>query len=143
MSVSQIQKITERAERGSITAEEAMALARASADPELEALFSGADHLRRRFRGDAVALCAIVNAKSGRCGEDCRFCAQSARYPTNISEHGFIGKEKILDAARRAKAMGARRFSVVVSGCGGKTIHSNEVRQLMSMHPQTCLFLRN
>ena len=104
MSVKRIQKITGRAEKSPITAEEAMTLAGASSDGEFDALLSGADHLRRRFRGNAVALCAIVNAKSGRCGEDCRFCAQSARYPTDISEHAFIGKKRILDAARRAGA---------------------------------------
>jgi len=74
--------------------------------------------VRDRFLGPAVELCAIVNARSGRCSEDCAFCAQSAAYRTSIQTYSLLAKDDILDAADRGAQAGARRFSIVVSGRG-------------------------
>ncbi len=71
----------------------------------------------RRFPG-RVQFCAIVNAKSGTCSEDCAFCAQSAHYQTNSPEYPLLDEERVLDAALRMKRAGARRFSIVTSGKG-------------------------
>jgi biotin synthase len=65
-----------------------------------------------------VEFCAIVNAKSGSCSEDCAFCAQSALYATASPHYPLLDEERILQAARRMKAAGARRFSIVTSGKG-------------------------
>ena len=72
--------------------------------------------LRERHFGRGVKLCAIVNAKSGRCPEDCAFCAQSAHHRAHIEVYGLLPPGEILEAARRAERMGARRFSIVTSG---------------------------
>lgn len=61
-------------------------------------------------------FCGIVNARSGRCSEDCRWCAQSARWPTNAPCHGWIGADACLRAAREAEAAGAERIGIVTSG---------------------------
>lgn len=61
-------------------------------------------------------FCAIVNARSGRCGEDCSWCAQSAHWPTDAPCHGWIGADACLRAARDAEARGASRIGIVTSG---------------------------
>jgi biotin synthase len=82
----------------------------------LSELISVADKVRARHAGGKVELCSIMNAKSGSCGEDCKFCAQSARHATGVSAYPLKGREEILAAARRAKEIGADRFDVVTSG---------------------------
>lgn len=79
-------------------------------------LRQAADAIKQAHFGPAMALCAIVNAKSGRCPEDCGFCAQSAHHQADAPEFGFIGTAGVLDAARQAKNAGVRRFGVVISG---------------------------
>ena len=100
---------------GVLEAPEAVALARLG--PERCAdLMAAARRVRRAFRGDRVGLCAIINAKSGRCAEDCRFCAQSSRYHTGAASYPLVPEERILDGAERAARQGARRFCIVTSG---------------------------
>ena len=72
--------------------------------------------VRRRFKGDGIRLCSIVNAKSGLCSEDCSFCAQSSRSAAEIRKYPLLPPEAILRAARMAKEQGAREFSIVASG---------------------------
>ncbi len=82
----------------------------------LSELISRADKVRRESAGSKLELCSILNAKSGLCGQDCKFCAQSARHKTGASVYPFKAKEEILEAARRAKDIGAERFDIVTSG---------------------------
>lgn len=63
-----------------------------------------------------IDLCSIINAKSGLCSEDCKFCAQSAHYHTGIKHYELLDKETILLAAEQVKARGIHRFSLVTSG---------------------------
>jgi biotin synthase len=72
--------------------------------------------VRRRFKGNGVRLCSIVNAKSGLCSEDCSFCTQSSRSKADIRTYPLIEEEEMVRAAREAKARGAREFSIVSSG---------------------------
>ena len=69
-------------------------------------------------RGARFSLCSILNVKSGGCSEDCRYCAQSARYRTAAPRYPLKGVEEVVEAARRAKRAGAERFSLVASGRG-------------------------
>ena len=82
----------------------------------LPELISAADKIRQEFIGSDVELCNIMNAKSGLCGEDCRFCAQASRYATGVSVYPLKDKEEMLEAARHAKDIGADRFDIVTSG---------------------------
>lgn len=79
-------------------------------------LLTAANRVRERFKGNKISLCSIVNAKSGRCPENCSFCGQSAFYDTEATEYGLIEPEVIADAANRAKGMKSREFSIVTSG---------------------------
>ena len=69
-------------------------------------------------RGPSFSLCSIINAKSGRCSEDCHFCAQSAHYQTEAPVYPLLDKAHIITAAREAQKNGASRFSLVTSGKG-------------------------
>ena len=66
-------------------------------------LFSFANKIREKFRTDSVDLCAIVNAKSGACPEDCSYCAQSSKSKTGIEVYPLIRKEVVLEKAKEAK----------------------------------------
>ncbi len=79
-------------------------------------LLAGARSVRRRNFNKDLHLCAIVNAKSGGCTEDCAFCAQSGRHTTASPRHGFLDPEQIGLAAASACARGATRFGIVASG---------------------------
>ncbi|MHC1566387.1 MAG: biotin synthase BioB [Candidatus Syntropharchaeia archaeon] len=91
-------------------------------------LFSAANRAREKHFGKKIGLCAIVNAKSGRCPEDCAFCAQSSRHNTQIQIYPLIGEEKMLKAAREAKKAGANRFSIVTSG---RSLGSKELERIV------------
>ncbi len=69
-------------------------------------------------RGTAFSFCSIINAKSGKCGEDCRFCVQSAHYRTEAPVYPLKERGEVLAAAAEAKENGATRFSLVTSGRG-------------------------
>ena len=60
--------------------------------------------------------CSIINAKSGRCPEDCKWCAQSAHYHTGASEYPMLDRDSIVKAARQCEEKGIGRFSIVTSG---------------------------
>jgi biotin synthase len=82
----------------------------------LPELISRADKVRQEFIGSKLELCSILNAKSGFCNQDCKFCAQSACHQTGAPVYPFKTKKEILEAAKRAKDIGAERFDIVTSG---------------------------
>lgn len=100
---------------GAITEEEARRLIR-TRDEDTMLLLAMADKIRQKYCGSAVDFCAILNARSGHCPEDCKFCAQSGRYHTGAKYYRLLPEEEIMEAARKAKAAGAVRFSLVTSG---------------------------
>ena len=93
-------------------------------------LFCSANRVRRHFRGNAVDLCAIVNAKSGKCPEDCAYCAQSSKSSTKIAAYSLLEKKTVLEKAREAKKGGARRFCIVTSG---KRVSETEIEKIADM----------
>ncbi|MBU0629640.1 MAG: biotin synthase BioB [Candidatus Margulisbacteria bacterium] len=91
-------------------------------DEQTFALLSAANQLRHHFKGNKVRLCAIVNAKSGRCSENCSFCAQSGHYQTGAEVYPLQPAEDISATARKAeKEQQATCFSIVTSGRGVNT----------------------
>ena len=83
---------------------------------ELEELLEGADRIRKAFCGSRMNLCSIINGRSGRCPEDCRFCAQSIHSRTGIREYGFLDPETIVEQCGVHAAKGVDRFSIVTAG---------------------------
>ena len=100
---------------GEITEEEAKKLIRTK-DEDTMVLLAMADKIRQKFGGNAVDFCGIINARSGHCQENCKFCAQSGWYHTGAKVYRLLPEEQILEAAKKAKAEGAARFSIVTSG---------------------------
>ena len=103
---------------GVIAREEAERLVRLHTHEEVVMLLGHATRLRNRFKGGRVELCAIANAKSGRCTEDCIFCAQSARYAADVPSYPLREAAAVIDMARDAERSGALRFGIVTSGRG-------------------------
>ncbi len=85
-------------------------------DSGLMKLLACADRVRHHYKGNGFDACSLINARSGRCSEDCSFCAQSSRYKTECSVYGLVSGHEILQAARNAKSSGASRFCTVTSG---------------------------
>ena len=83
---------------------------------DLKELCEGADRIREYFIGDKVDLCSIINGRSGRCPEDCKYCAQSAHHHTDCEVYDFLPEEKILEACEMNEREGVDRFSIVTSG---------------------------
>jgi biotin synthase len=83
---------------------------------ELDYLFIGTNRIRQQFKGQEVKICSIVNAKSGKCVEDCSFCAQSSSFQTDSPEYELMNVEEIVAAAKEAEAFGSNEFSIVASG---------------------------
>ena len=81
-------------------------------------LLAAADMLRKHFKGDYVDLCTIIAGKSGNCGENCKFCAQSAFNHTQCEVYKLLDYETIYNEAHSNEAEGVRRFAIVNSGKG-------------------------
>lgn len=76
-------------------------------------LSSCANNITRTFNGNAVDVETLINAKSGRCPEDCSFCAQSSFYNTGVDKFPLLSKDVILEQAQKAKEAGATSFCLV------------------------------
>ena len=62
---------------------------------DFDELCDGANKIRKELCGDHIDLCTIINGKSGKCSENCKFCAQSAHNCTGIKEYSFLDEEEI------------------------------------------------
>lgn len=82
----------------------------------LEELQAGAHDIQVHFCGNHIDFCTIINGKSGRCGENCKYCAQAACHKTGIEEYDFLPKEEIYRHALLNQNAGVNRFSIVTSG---------------------------
>lgn len=99
-----------------LTFDEAFALINTSNEETFD-LIAAANNIRKAFHGNKVKLCAIVNAKSGKCSENCSFCAQSAHFKTKADTYPLMSKDEIFESAKTAEEkIGATCFSVVTSG---------------------------
>ncbi|EGT4106947.1 biotin synthase BioB [Clostridioides difficile] len=85
---------------------------------DFDILLKSANEIREYFMGRKVDLCTIMNAKSGKCSEDCKFCAQSSYYKTGVEEYSLLDYNEILNRAKEMESKGVHRFSLVTSGKG-------------------------
>ena len=83
---------------------------------DLKELCQGADKIREAFVGEKVDLCSIINGRSGRCPEDCKYCAQSVHNHTACEIYDFLPEEKILEACKMNESEGVNRFAIVTAG---------------------------
>ncbi len=83
---------------------------------ELEALCKSANTIREHFCANDFDLCTIINAKSGQCSENCKFCAQSAHNCTDATVYPLLSAEEIVAQAQKNHDQGVLRYSIVTSG---------------------------
>lgn len=93
-------------------------------------LLAAASEIREAFFGNRVELCSIINAKSGKCDMDCRFCSQSAHNSTEIEVYPFMDSQSLEDQIREDIADGNRKCGVVTSG--GK-LSTDELKELANV----------
>lgn len=108
---------------GTLSREEAILLSSAQLEPLCEA----ADQIRRHFCGNVFDMCSIINGKSGKCPEDCKYCAQSSHYSADTAVYPLLSTDEILREAKANAADGILRFSIVTSG---KRLSDQEVEQV-------------
>lgn len=84
----------------------------------MEVLINSANEIRKSLSGNNLDLCTIMNVKNGNCSEDCKYCAQSSHYNTNITPYPFLEEEDIINRAKEVERKGAHKFSMVSSGKG-------------------------
>ena len=113
-----IQKMSDQVISGvAVAPDEALRLSTA-AGPELYLLFAEASRIREHFKGNSASLCSIINAKSGRCPENCAFCAQSSAHTTNVQVYPLVDEEELVRCAHSAEQNGARCYGIITSGTG-------------------------
>ena len=127
-------------ETKAMTRAEALALLNSGRREELRRL---AHETTVRCVEKTFDFCAIINARSGRCPEDCKWCAQSAHYHTSCESFGWVGAEKCAAEAAAAEAQGIRRIGIVTSGRGQSQEQIDEIcKALKTMRqaaPKICL----
>lgn len=125
MSKVDFQAVAGRIARGGeISPEEALRLLEAK---EPEALRAAARAVTAHFKPRTFDFCAIINARCGRCSEDCKWCAQSARYETGCNVFGWVGAKACADAAKAAETNGVVRIGIVTSGRGQTLAQIEEI----------------
>lgn len=100
---------------------------------DLDALCDGANEISRKWQGDIVDSCSIVNARSGMCGEDCKWCAQATRYKTGCETYNFLDKAEVDKAAHANEEAGIKRFSFVTSG---RSVSKRDLEKFCAMYKE-------
>ncbi|MBD3276911.1 MAG: biotin synthase BioB [Candidatus Aegiribacteria sp.] len=100
---------------------------------DLEQILAAAFRIREEHFSRNVSICSIINARSGLCDQDCRFCAQSSRSRVPCSNWPMKKADCLLKARREAGQKGVSRFSAVSSGRGPGTEEIEELCEAMEV----------
>jgi biotin synthase len=111
-----IQKIGDKVLEGGILNMEEVFPLLETKGPDIIELAAVANRVRIEFNGNHIDLCSLLNAKSGRCPEDCAFCAQSAHYQTEAPVYPLMDMNRIVEEAKEAQRKGTGRFCLITSG---------------------------
>jgi biotin synthase len=113
---SSVARAAESAQAGrGVAPEPALDLAESA---RLDELLFAAGRVREAHFGNKVDCCSILSVKTGRCSEDCGFCAQSGRYRTEVQPTGLLDELAVRRAAQEARDNRASALGLVSSGCG-------------------------
>lgn len=126
-----IQSLKEKAINGNpITEKEAHWLA---FEADKNELYAAAHEITQKCAAATFEMCSIINAKSGKCSEDCKWCAQSAHYRVNVDTYEFVGSDECLRQAKYNHSHGVKRFSLVTSG---RTLSARSLLSIKQAHAQ-------
>lgn len=100
---------------GSLSRQEALSLCDVD-DSMQDELWKAAEEITAAFCPRSFDTCSIIKARSGRCPEDCKWCAQSAHYNTNCESYPLVGHDECMHVADINRKAGINRFSLVTSG---------------------------
>lgn len=103
-----------------------------------EAIIDGAAEITARFSPRKFDTCSIVNARSGLCSENCKWCAQSRHYATGCDTYAIIDREEAIGEARHNASKGVGRFSMVASGRAVKGTALAQMADILEQIAQTC-----
>lgn len=108
---------------GSITKPDALKLY----SQPLEELCPSAVKIRQHFCSNKFDICTIINAKSGKCSENCKFCAQSAHHHTSVDNYPLLSPDELLAKAQQDASNGVMHYGIVTSG---RSLNDDEVNQV-------------
>jgi biotin synthase len=97
--------------------------------PDILDLAAVANRVREAFNGNKIDLCSLLNVKSGRCSEDCAFCAQSGHHKTEAPVYPLMDRDRIVEEAKEAQKKGTGRFCLITSG---RTLNDKEFETILS-----------
>ena len=83
-----------------------------------------------KYVKNEVEFCSLINARNGKCSQNCKYCAQSSHYCTNIESYPLVELERVREIALEAKSHHASRFAVVTSG---KTPDESDFDKIVEM----------
>lgn len=83
-----------------------------------------------QYINDKIEFCSLINARNGKCSQNCKYCAQSSHYCTNIESYPLVGIEEVKKVAYEAKSHESSRFAIVTSG---KTPDESDFNRMLEM----------
>lgn len=86
--------------------------------------------LSSKYVKDEIEFCSLINARNGKCSQNCKYCAQSSYYRTHIDSYPLVKIEEVRKAALDAKSHKASRFAIVTSG---KTPDESDFDKMLEM----------
>ncbi len=86
--------------------------------------------LSSKYIKDEIEFCSLINARNGKCSQNCKYCAQSSHYRTHIDSYPLVKIEEVRKAALDAKSHKASRFAIVTSG---KTPDESDFDKMLEM----------
>ena len=78
--------------------------------PFLDLVFQAQQVHRQHFDPSQIQVSTLLSIKTGACPEDCKYCAQSARYKTGLEKERLMEVQQVIESAKKAKAAGSTRF---------------------------------
>lgn len=69
-----------------------------------------------KYMSDKVEFCSLINARNGKCSQNCKYCAQSSHYRTDIESYPLVEIDEVVKVAHEAKTNHVSRFAIVTSG---------------------------
>ncbi|QAV24097.1 biotin synthase BioB [Proteus hauseri] len=113
--------------------------------PFLDLVFQAQQIHRQHFDPSQIQVSTLLSIKTGACPEDCKYCAQSARYKTGLEKERLMEVQQVIESAKKAKAAGSTRFCM---GAAWKNPHERDmpyleqmVKEVKALGMETCMTL--